>query len=148
MILEQFDYLFSLDGNISTEEQKLIDQAKEQAAKVKALTADDLKSTTMIFGVSPAYWLDLRAYDPPEMAKRLRQPLLVLQGERDYQVTMEDFKRWQAALGTKSNVTLKSYPGLNHLFISGTGRSTPSEYEQAGHIDERVIDDIAAWIKN
>ena len=147
VILEQFDYLFSLDGSVSAEEQKLIDQAKEQAGKVKALSADDAKSTAMIFGVAPAYWLDLRGYDPPETAKGLKQPFLILQGERDYQVTMEDFKRWQAALGTKNNVTLKSYPGLNHLFIAGTGRSTPSEYEQAGHVDERIIEDIAAWIK-
>jgi fermentation-respiration switch protein FrsA (DUF1100 family) len=73
--------------------------------------------------------------------------MLILQGERDYQVTMEDFKKWNAALGGRSNVTLKSYPGLNHLFIAGTSRSTPLEYDQPGHVDERVIDDIASWIK-
>ena len=73
--------------------------------------------------------------------------MLILQGERDYQVTMEDFKKWNAALGGRSNVTLKSYPGLNHLFIAGTSRSTPLEYDQLGHVDERVIDDIASWIK-
>lgn len=43
--------------------------------------------------------------------------------------------------------SFKLYPALNHLFISGTGRSTPSEYAQAGHVDEQVIADIAAWIK-
>jgi hypothetical protein len=59
---------------------------------------------------------------------------------------MDDFKRWKAALAAKSNVALKSYPELNHLFISGTGPSKPSEYEQPGHVDQRVIDDIAAWI--
>jgi len=62
-------------------------------------------------------------------------------------VTMDDFKRWTTSLATKSNVTLKSYPSLNHLFIAGTGQSTPSEYEQPGHVDERVVDDIATWIK-
>ena len=147
VIPEQLAYLFSFDGSVSPEEQKQIDQAKEQSAKVKALRAEDAKSTSMIFGASAAYWLELRGYDPPEVAKQLKQPFLILQGERDYQVTMEDFKRWKAALGTKSNVMLKSYPGLNHLFVPGTGRSTPSEYEQAGHVDERVVDDIAAWIK-
>jgi hypothetical protein len=60
---------------------------------------------------------------------------------------MEDFKRWKAAVGTKKNVTVKSYPELNHLFIAGTGKSTPSEYEQVGHVDGRVIEEIAAWIK-
>ena len=73
--------------------------------------------------------------------------MLILQGERDYQVTMEDFKRWKAALGGRSDVTLKSYPGLNHLFIAGTSRSTPLEYDQPGHVDERVVEDIAGWIR-
>ena len=147
VIPEQLTYLFSLDGTVSPEEQKQIDQAKEQAAKVKALKAEDASSTTPIFGVPVSYWLDLRGYDPAESAKSLKQPMLILQGERDYQVTMEDFKRWNAALAGKSTVTLKSYPGLNHLFIAGTSRSTPLEYEQLGHVDEHVIDDIATWIK-
>jgi fermentation-respiration switch protein FrsA (DUF1100 family) len=77
----------------------------------------------------------------------LKQPLLILQGERDYQVTMEDFKRWNTALAGKSTVTFKSYPGLNHLFIIGTNRSAPLEYDQPGHVDVRVIDDIASWTR-
>ncbi len=147
VIPEQLAYIFSLDGSVSPEEQKQIDQAKEQAAKVKALKPEDANSTTAMFSAPVSYWLDLRGYNPPETAKDLKQPLLILQGERDYQVTMEDFKRWTAALSTKNNVTFKSYPSLNHLFIAGTGRSTPSEYDQPGHVDERVVEDIAAWIK-
>jgi len=147
VIPEQLAYIFSLDGTISPEEQKQLDEAKEQAAKVKALKPEDASSTTLVFGVPASYWLDLRGYDPAEAAKGLKQPLLILQGERDYQVTMEDFKRWNTALAGKRNVTLKSYPGLNHLFIAGTSRSTPLEYDQAGHVDEHVIDDIASWIR-
>jgi len=144
VIPEQLAYIFSVDGIISPEEQKQVDQAKEQAAKVKALKPED---AAVFFGAPVSYWLDLRGYNPPESAKELKQPLLILQGERDYQVTMDDFKRWNAALATKSNVTFKSYPSLNHLFIAGTGRSMPSEYERAGHVDERVIEDITEWIR-
>jgi uncharacterized protein len=147
VIPEQLTYIFSLDGNVSPEEQKQLDQAKEQAAKVKALKPEDANSTAVVFSAPVSYWLDLRGYNPPEAAKELKQPLLILQGERDYQVTMEDFKRWTAALSAKSNVTFKSYPSLNHLFIAGNTRSMPSEYELVGHVDERVIEDIAAWIK-
>lgn len=147
VIPAQLTYIFSLDGSISPEEQKQIDEAKQQAAKVKALKPEDANSTAYFFGGPASYWLDLRGYNPHETAKTLKQPLLILQGERDYQVTMDDFKRWTTSLATKSNVTLKSYPSLNHLFIAGTGQSTPSEYEQAGHVDERVVDDIATWIQ-
>ena len=49
--------------------------------------------------------------------------MLILHGERDYQVTPEEFARWKAALGSRRDVTFHSYPALNHLFIAGTGAS-------------------------
>jgi dienelactone hydrolase len=147
VIPEQLTYLFSLDGTVSPDEQKQIDEVKAQAAKVKALKPEDSSPANVIFGVPVSYWLDLRGYDPAESAKALKQPMLVLQGERDYQVTMEDFKKWNTALSGKSNVVFKSYPGLNHLFITGTNRSSPLEYNEPGHVDERVVEDIATWIK-
>ena len=146
-IPEQYAYIFSLDGSISAEEEKQLNQAKADADKVKSLKPEDANSAVTIFGAPASYWLDLFGYDPTELARTLKQPLLILHGERDYQVTMKDFERWKAALATKKNVSFKLYPSLNHLFISGTGRSTPSEYAQAGHVDEQVIADIAAWIK-
>jgi dienelactone hydrolase len=93
-----------------------------------------------------AYYLDVRGYDPAGVARTLDVPLLVLQGERDYQVTMTDFAGWKAALSSRPKATLRTYPTLNHLFVSGQGTPNPSEYDQPGHVDEEVIGDIAAWV--
>jgi hypothetical protein len=50
------------------------------------------------------------------------------QGERDYQVTVDgDLAGWRRKLQGKRNVTLRTYPGLNHLFVSGTGAPCPAE---------------------
>jgi hypothetical protein len=59
---------------------------------------------------------------------------------------MEDFKGWQEGLSSKEDVTFKLYPDLNHLFMAGEGKSTPAEYQQPGHVDEQVIEDMIAWI--
>ncbi len=72
--------------------------------------------------------------------------MLILRGERDYQVTMADFGLWKKPLGSRSNVTFRSYPILNHLFVHGKGISTPSEYLTPGHVSEAVNDDIVRWI--
>ena len=72
--------------------------------------------------------------------------MLVLQGERDYQVTIREFEDWKRGLAHKDGVRLKAYPSLNHLFVSGSGTPTPSEYERPGHVDDAVIRDIAEWI--
>ena len=145
-ILEQTRYIAMADGTISPEEQAQIDDAARLSARVKALTPDDAKSAANIFGAPAAYWLDLRGYDPPSAAKGLKGPLLVLQGERDYQVTMAEFEKWKASLAGRSNVTFHTYPSLNHLFIAGTGKSVPAEYQAPGHVAEPVVTDIAAWI--
>jgi len=95
----------------------------------------------------PAHYLpDLKGYDPAAEAKKLGLPMLIMQGGRDYQVTMEDFALWKAALDGRTNVTLRAYPNLNHLFIAGEGKSTPAEYQAAAHVAANVIDDLAAWI--
>jgi dienelactone hydrolase len=146
-IVDQTRYLALLDGSISPEEQKSIDAATKLAAGVAALKPDDPPIVSSIVSAPSSYWLDLRGYDPPAAAARLKLPMLVLQGARDYQVTMEDFAAWRGALESRDNVALKSYPALNHLFIGGSGPSAPAEYLRAGHVDEAVVLDIAAWIK-
>jgi fermentation-respiration switch protein FrsA (DUF1100 family) len=119
-----------------------------EAAKVKKLTAADASSATLLLQAPPGYWLDLREHDPVAAAKTLKQPLLILQGGRDYQVTEADFEGWKNRLGSRPTVTLKLYPNLNHLFIAGEGKSTPAEYERPGHVAETVVSDIAEWIRS
>jgi len=94
-----------------------------------------------------SYWIDLRNYRPLAAAEALRIPILILQGGRDFQVPpATNFQEWKATLQSNRNVTLKLYPALNHLFIAGTGISMPQEYDKPGHVDEQVVDDVAAWI--
>ena len=71
----------------------------------------------------------------------------VLQGERDYQVTLTDLERWRQALADRPNVKFIAYPKLNHLFVAGEGKSTPAEYSVPGNVAAGVIQDIAAWIE-
>jgi fermentation-respiration switch protein FrsA (DUF1100 family) len=89
----------------------------------------------------------LRGYEPAKEALKLRQPMLILQGERDYQATMEDFAIWKKELSSRKNVSFISYPKLNHLFIEGDGKSLPAEYSIPGNVAQVVIDDIVKWIE-
>jgi dienelactone hydrolase len=148
VILQQVDYLSMLDGQISDEEERHLDRLKQQAALVKSPTLSrDTPSTELPLGIPASYWLDLRGYDPVEEAKTLQHPLLILQGERDYQVTAADFDRWHNGLQGKQGVTFRTFPNLNHLLIKGKGRSEPAEYDIPGHVDEQVIRCIVAWLE-
>ncbi|MEI6244020.1 MAG: alpha/beta fold hydrolase [Acidobacteriota bacterium] len=143
----QTRYLAEADGRITADEQKQIDAMDQLAKTVAALTPADAAKSAAVQGAPASYWLDLRGYEPATAAKSLKQPLLILQGERDYQVTMvDDFVRWKAAVGDKKGVTFHTYTSLNHLFMAGEGKSLPAEYEKPGHVPVDVINDIAAWI--
>lgn len=103
--------------------------------------------TDAIMSSLPENYIDFDAhYSPVGTARGLAIPMLILQGERDYQVTMDDFAVWRAALGERKDVTLKSYPTLNHFFMPGQGKCMPSEYLKPGHVSEEVLDDIARFI--
>lgn len=147
LVLEQTKYLLGLDG-FNEDDQKHLDQVAEQVRRVQSdgLTLQT-PASTLPLGIPAAYWLDLRGYQPADAAQKIKPPLLILQGERDYQVTMTDFALWTAALKDRDNVTLKSYPKLNHLFMPGEGASRPAEYLQANHMAEEVIVDIERWIQ-
>ena len=147
LILEQTRYLLSLQDSNSEVGKAKLAKMEAAVAKVRKLTPADASSSALYVGAPAAYWLDLRAYDPAATAKALSQPLLILQGERDYQATMADFDGWKAALGSRPSVRFKLYPDLNHLFVAGKGKSTPAEYEQAGHVDGEVVSDIADWVR-
>lgn len=147
LVFEQTRYIYSLDGDISKEEKRKLEELKKQVDMVKS---PDLSPSTpresLPLGIPASYWLDLRGYDPVSVARTLDKPILILHGGRDYQVTIEDFSRWKEALGTSEKVTLKLYPHLNHLFMKGEGKSVPAEYLRKGHVEEEVIRDISDWI--
>lgn len=142
VMLEQINYIASLKEQSATEQAQL----DTLRAKLARLQEDQLSPAETIMGVPAGYFYDMRRRDPVEFARKLMTPMLILQGGRDYQATPEDFRLWEKALGQRSNVTLKLYPDLNHLFFSGKGKATPEEYLHPGHVHGRLIRDIAEWI--
>jgi dipeptidyl aminopeptidase/acylaminoacyl peptidase len=144
-ILRQMMYLAG--GDTSEETTRRLEGIKADVARIKAFTPADQGSTVKILGAMAAYWLDVRGYNPPELAKSVAKPMLILQGSRDYQVTIEDFENWKVALGSRKDVEFHLYPKLNHLVFEGKGLIMPTEYIQIhGSVAPYVIEDIAAWI--
>ena len=122
VVRQQFDYLLPSGASPDFKEQQI----------------ENLRQR------SPHY---LQPQGQTAAARRLTLPMLILQGERDYQVTMEDYSLWQQVLKGKTNVVYHSYPRLNHPFMEGDGKSTPMEYQMEGHVATYVIDDISSFIR-
>lgn len=145
VVSDQYVYLNSL--NPCEEGAKAIENVSE---KIKFLhsKAFDLKASSdkLPLGLSAKYWQALLNYKPLVEVKRVSIPLLILNGERDYQVTMKEFNLWKQTL-KNTKTTFISYPKLNHLFIAGEGKSSPEEYGVKGEVDSDVIKNIIIFCK-
>lgn len=88
-------------------------------------------------------------FDPVPILNKVRVPVLALNGELDLQVAWkENLDLISAGLkaGKNNDVTIKAFPGLNHLFQTGkTG--LPSEYAQIEEtISPKVLSTVSDWI--
>ncbi len=146
LMLIQSEYLARLDGTLSAYELTALDDLKRQVDQIKDPELSTAGHPQGVLGAPVSYWLDLRGYNPAQVAATIDRPMLILQGGRDYQVGIEDLNGWKLTLSSRSDVQFKLYPELNHLFMPGEGKSTPAEYESPGHVAPEVIADIANWV--
>ncbi|HTX36056.1 MAG TPA: hypothetical protein VME43_13590 [Bryobacteraceae bacterium] len=148
VMVDQATYLLANRGATAgpeVTEARELELVKANAARVKALEQADSDSPP-IMGMTAAFILDLKGYDPVAVAKGLPARVLVIQGERDFEITTKDFNLWKTGLAGRKDTTFHSYPGLNHLLVAGQGKSTEAEYHKPGHVAPEVVDDIAKWV--
>lgn len=117
-------------------------EKRDSALKVAAAMMD---STT-----SKDVWLNFfLKYDPIPTAKRVKTPTIILQGEKDQQVTFEQANKLAAAMkaGGNKDVTVKVVPNLNHLFIPDTS-GNPTGYAQlkTNKMSSEVLGAMADWL--
>ena len=149
-ILEQTKTRLEQD-TVLTQEQKDAEIARTQAEleRVRALTPESAdERTELLLGYPVSYWISLNEIDQQEIARKTKIPMLILQGDEDFQVTYEnDFLFWQEVLAGKDNATFRHYAGLSHVFMPGSReRFDSSSYDPPAHMDAQVIADIAVWI--
>jgi hypothetical protein len=125
---------------------KDLEGIKAAVKRVKALDPADTDAPPLL-GMPVTYLLDLKTYDPVTALKGQAIPVLVLQGERDFEANMKDFALWKAGLAGRKDAVFQSYPSLNHLFIAGEGKGGELEYRKPGHVSPEVIDEIAKFVK-
>ena len=147
IVLEQIKYLSSLASPADEGAKKQIGAAEKFAQDYESPTLKSGETVSMMgIPLPAAYVLDLRSYDPAATAARLKIPILVIQGLSDYQVTRTDLAGWEKALAGHSNVTMKTYPGLCHLFTPAGSPPSPADYDKPGHVAKATLDDIANWV--
>ena len=101
-------------------------------------------------GVTLYYFKEMSQHATTDYLMALQKPVLVMQGEKDFQVLADkDFRAYQNLLKANGNATFKLYENLNHAFVPsvyGSIAKAKQEYAVEQHIGQEVIADIGRWI--
>ena len=130
---------------------------KKQVAKFAAmfegmyeLSDEEAKKKKMGGGTTLYYFKEMGAHPAAGYLLSTEKPILIMQGEKDFQATAEkDFAAYKQLLAGKNNVTFRLYENLSHAFVPsvyGDIMEAKQEYNVEQHIGENVIADIANWI--
>jgi alpha-beta hydrolase superfamily lysophospholipase len=110
-----------------------------------------LRAAEQFVNAPSPYLNQARDYDPLPTARRVRAPVLIVQGAVDRQVSAGQADTLAAAMRAAGNrnVTVRKFDGLNHLFLrSPSGTGAPDEYAALTDtaVTAEVLDTIATWL--
>jgi dienelactone hydrolase len=123
---------------------------KKNFEAIPDMTVERAQTTKSVGKAYAWYFKEMNEHPTSGYLSIIKKPVLILQGEKDFQVTVEkDLNLYKQILADKPNVTFKLYPGLNHLFMKsvyGTVKEFKKEYKIPSKVDMSVLSDMAQWI--
>ena len=147
VIAEQNKYLYVVSGDTTAAMRKQFQEAANEIDRSRLLKLGDIAADSVILSAPASYWIDINNYDQLASARRFTKKILVIQGENDFQVSVQDFNIWRTALAANRNASFKLYPDLNHLLSSQKQKGNGMQYRTPANVSPRLIDDISVWIK-
>ena len=128
-----------------------VERAQGLAPERRAQLEEEARQGVLGDSTPTSPWLRwFRAYDPLPTARLVKQPVLILQGAVDRQVSAGQADTLAAAMRAAGNrdVTERVFPHLNHLFLVSPTDGSPSEYPALKNtqIGRDVLDALADWL--
>ena len=152
MLDQNADVLNATKGLVRWIVKKQIAKITELFDGLYQLSDEEAKKKKVGGGTTLYYFKEMGEHSAADYLEKLEKPILIMQGEKDFQATVEkDFEAYKQLLLYKSNITFRLYENLNHAFVPsvyGNIMKAKQEYNKEQHIGEDVIADIANWIKN
>lgn len=151
MVGQMEDIMAGSKGLMSKLLVRQLQKISRSFAGMYELTDEAAKAKKMGNGTTLYYFKEMGEHPAADYLRDLQKPMLIMQGEKDFQVKMDrDFVPYQELLKDKAEVTFKLYENLNHAFVPAIYDNimkANKEFAKERHIGEDVIADIANWIK-
>ena len=157
---EKADKYISIAGAGETIDQTIVKQITEQSAEFGKIAAEhfkELKETGKVANVAPnllsifakpnqAFWVSWLALDPINEIKNIKKPILIINGDKDLQVKIDNAKKLHVA-NSKSELFI--IENMNHVLkdIQKEEDNLKSYYTSDYPISEKLIQTIVSFVK-
>jgi hypothetical protein len=142
----QLNQPMDIDPNASEEKKTKNHEENEKILKT-VLEGGDTSKLPVLFRYP---WTKaFMEYDPIPTIKKLRQPILILQGGLDHQITPDQANLLEQAARVAGNksVSVKVFPTLNHLFLPAkTGLGSEYSSLSTSSVGDDVLNTIGDWL--
>jgi dienelactone hydrolase len=145
--MDQANDMLARDTTMTAEEKKR--KLAEQQELIRAVvTGGDLSKYPA--QASMPWIKEFWTYDPLVTIRKVRQPILILQGALDRQITAEQATMLEKAAHDAGNkdVTVHLFPNLNHLFLPAkTGAFSEYSMLETSAIGDDVLKILGDWLE-
>lgn len=150
-IVRQSRHQFEVEAGLSSAEvDEAMTEVEALAEQLRSLDIGDDELIDLGGGErGRPFYRSLAEFDHIDAAAGLSIPRLLVQGERDSLVTVEDdLSIWQDALEHDERVDIRQYEGLNHRFQPVEGPQVRDAWFEQRPVAEQVVTNVAAFVED
>ncbi len=145
VIADQLRYIASTQDTLTAEEQGKLERELDKSAKIQS---GELGKSKLLLGMPASYYYDLQKRDQKAYAQQLDIPIFIARGIKDYQAPQMEMVLWKEWLQDSEQARFREYENCYHLFIETEAEPGPWNYQQEGHVTEKLIDDLVLWCRS
>jgi uncharacterized protein len=141
---------FASPGRVIMRSQQMytIDTLMHLTGDRRTAAITQAQHATDSLAANTPWWKQFLEYDPSVTARRVKAPVLILQGEADHQVPLPEAEKLAAAFraGVSPSVTVRTFPATNHLFVPDESGGFEYAKLPSLHVRREVLGAIADWL--
>ncbi len=144
--INQLKYLLTLESLKKNQEMLRQELQRLMDAALQIAKSGGVSLSENILDLPVSYWRFMNEYVPEDYLLENKYPLLLVYGDRDYQVPESEMNLWKKLLFNRQDTEFALYPGLNHLMQYGEGEAGPDEYAKLLPVSEKFIKGVSEFV--
>lgn len=138
--------VMSMDYTPSLKEEDKKRAIESLKGQIKALNEAKEGDEISFGNIDANYVISLNNLKLGEKYKKLDAPILLLQGDKDFQVTLKDFEKLKEDLKDNKNMKAVLIENMTHILMPSKGKFLSYDYNDENKLDEKLVKEMVDFL--